>query len=282
MLRKETNWQDTLTPCLLRALLGLAILAPLHPAPAGAEPPTAITQVEDPRSLTGKAVQLPGNSVSTRGQGEAPAWGTTTSSIRQIHAAQFVPHESSTTYSMLGPTGMRYRAGGTSPWFLASLSLPTGVKVQSLEVFACDENATGDIQLTIVEYTWTGHTEYFASVTTDTPGCSYFSLNLPPAGLTVNNFNSSYLIGVGLHATDLSLRFREVNVYHQLQVSPPPPTATFTDVPLTHPFFRHVEALRASGITSGCGGGRFCPDDPVTRGQMASFLARALGLHWPY
>jgi hypothetical protein len=36
--------------------------------------------------------------------------------------------------------------------------------------------------------------------------------------------------------------------------------------------------LAASGITSGCGGDYFCPNASVTRGQMAAFLARALGL----
>jgi len=39
--------------------------------------------------------------------------------------------------------------------------------------------------------------------------------------------------------------------------------------------------LAASGITAGCNppdNDRFCPDDPVTRGQMAAFLNRALGL----
>ncbi len=39
-----------------------------------------------------------------------------------------------------------------------------------------------------------------------------------------------------------------------------------------------VNALWAAGITSGCGEWRFCPDDPVTRGEMAAFLTRALGL----
>lgn len=39
-----------------------------------------------------------------------------------------------------------------------------------------------------------------------------------------------------------------------------------------------IEALVAAGITAGCStdGPRFCPDDPVTRGQMAAFLRRAL------
>lgn len=43
-------------------------------------------------------------------------------------------------------------------------------------------------------------------------------------------------------------------------------------------FEPEVSALWAAGITSGCGDWRFCPDDPVTRGEMAAFLARALGL----
>ncbi len=43
-----------------------------------------------------------------------------------------------------------------------------------------------------------------------------------------------------------------------------------------------VEALAASGITGGCGGGNDCPDSPVTRRQTAIFLARALGLSWAH
>ena len=56
---------------------------------------------------------------------------------------------------------------------------------------------------------------------------------------------------------------------------------TFGDVPLSDPAFQYIEALAASGITSGCGGGNYCPDNPLTRRQMAVFLSKALGLHWP-
>lgn len=69
--------------------------------------------------------------------------------------------------------------------------------------------------------------------------------------------------------------------YYRLPVSPAPGTATFNDVPTSHPFFQYVEALAASGVTAGCGNGNFCPDQPVTRGQMAVLLSKALGLHWP-
>jgi hypothetical protein len=37
----------------------------------------------------------------------------------------------------------------------------------------------------------------------------------------------------------------------------------------------NINALAASGITSGCAPGRFCPTQRVTRGQMVAFLRRA-------
>jgi hypothetical protein len=55
---------------------------------------------------------------------------------------------------------------------------------------------------------------------------------------------------------------------------------TFGDVPTNYAYFRAIEALAASGITGGCGSGNFCPNQNVTRGEMAAFLARALGLHF--
>jgi hypothetical protein len=39
-----------------------------------------------------------------------------------------------------------------------------------------------------------------------------------------------------------------------------------------------INRVAAAGVATGCGGGRYCPTDLVTREQMASFLVRALGL----
>ncbi|MFO0753176.1 MAG: choice-of-anchor D domain-containing protein [Thermodesulfovibrionales bacterium] len=38
----------------------------------------------------------------------------------------------------------------------------------------------------------------------------------------------------------------------------------------------YINALAAKGITTGCGDGNFCPDDPVTREQVAAFIIRSL------
>jgi hypothetical protein len=73
-----------------------------------------------------------------------------------------------------------------------------------------------------------------------------------------------------------------VGVGWRRQVSPAPDAATFPDVPTGHPFFQFVEALAASGITAGYGNGNYGVNDPITRGQMAVFLSKALGLHWVF
>ena len=51
---------------------------------------------------------------------------------------------------------------------------------------------------------------------------------------------------------------------------------SFQDVPATHLFYRFIETLFHSGITTGCSASDFCPGATLTRAQMAIFLARAI------
>jgi hypothetical protein len=48
----------------------------------------------------------------------------------------------------------------------------------------------------------------------------------------------------------------------------------FADVPDSNIFHADISALVDSGVTSGCGGGNYCPSANVTREQMAAFLNR--------
>ena len=52
----------------------------------------------------------------------------------------------------------------------------------------------------------------------------------------------------------------------------------FKDVPASNPYARYIEHLYDHGVTGGCSTSprKYCPDDPVTRGQMAVFLLRAI------
>jgi hypothetical protein len=58
----------------------------------------------------------------------------------------------------------------------------------------------------------------------------------------------------------------------------PPACATppFPDVPCGNVFAAWIQALVAASITAGCGGGLYCPTNPVTREQMAVFLLKTL------
>ncbi len=96
-----------------------------------------------------------------------------------------------------------------------------------------------------------------------------------------NNLDHQYVLTVEQDASARPQFFGGVEVWWHRTVSPAPAVATFADVPTSHVFFQFVEALAASGITGGCGNGNFCPDAPITRGQMAAFLSKALGLHFP-
>ncbi len=62
--------------------------------------------------------------------------------------------------------------------------------------------------------------------------------------------------------------------YFALSVPP------YSDVAWSDTFAQAIDWLGDSGITAGCDGdgNRYCPDQPVTRGQMAAFLTRALHL----
>lgn len=48
----------------------------------------------------------------------------------------------------------------------------------------------------------------------------------------------------------------------------------FADVPNGNIFHGDIDALVDAGVTAGCGGGNYCPNQAVTRGQMAAFMNR--------
>ena len=51
--------------------------------------------------------------------------------------------------------------------------------------------------------------------------------------------------------------------------------ADFGDVPQGDSFHDSIEKIFRNGITTGCGAGAYCRDNPVTRAQMAVFLLKA-------
>ena len=81
------------------------------------------------------------------------------------------------------------------------------------------------------------------------------SADISGLGIVVDNFSGEIVLRVATDANDGSNNFAGVIIGYKLQVSPAPAVATFNDVPTSDFGFQYIEALVASGITGGTGGG---------------------------
>jgi hypothetical protein len=233
-----------------------------------------LAYAEGTRITDGPAVEVPLRSASDSD------WGTV-SAVDYVVPAWEMQALDGSVQNRAGFTYGRYSPSGAE--IEAPLHLPSGALIQKIELQGCDSSSTNELVYVLFRVDSSGTAQALSTVattgTTATPGCGFFQLTLG-APHQVDNYLYAYYVAVRGPSSDAS--YSAVRVYYNLQVSPAPSTARFpNDVPTTHPFFRYVEALAASGITGGCGAGTFCPDSPVTRGQMAVFLAAALGLHFP-
>jgi hypothetical protein len=191
------------------------------------------------------------------------------------------PFETSLLYS--GGRYLRYpsSAAPSIGRFLAVAHLPQGADVTYFELDACDEDGGNDLFAALIGCDYLGNCQLpLATISSATfsTACTSQAVTLASA-YRVNNFLSELRIQVDIPAGGHAA-VAGVILGYRLGVSPAPATATFADVPTTHLYFRAIEALADAGITQGCGGGNFCPNQTVTRGELAKFLANALGLHW--
>ena len=227
-------------------------------------------------------------------QAPPPAWGTSSDIAVRVPAEAFIPYGNAdgNGVALWGTDGggQRWRisqtVGGstlvTSQWFDAPLDLPSGAKITGLRGDYCNTRLLSDVLVLLQvndEPMGTNQTQY-PVFSNSNSGCASMFIDLTANNIVIDHQTKSYRVRFGLTAQDSTNKLRGAVVFYRLQISPDPATATFTDVPVGHPFHRFVEALVAAGITGGCGGGNYCPDAPVTRGQMAVFLSAALGLHW--
>ncbi len=212
--------------------------------------------------------------------GNDRSWGGQNALYVNIPQQAFVPLDSATTYEWASNNYVYPTASGT--WFGAPLTLPAGASLHGVRFFYYD-NSSSDIRFLIEKYTGvetpaTAH--LLDGYSSGTPGYTSKLFTLDPYETIFYGSSTpdvaSYVIWVSL--PNSSTMFRSARIFYKLEIPAAPSTATFTDVPTTSPYFQYVEAIRDAGIANGYGDGRYGPDDYVTRGQMAIFISRAVGM----
>ena len=171
------------------------------------------------------------------------------------HTIQARARDNHGIYSALASDSVTITAAGPAP----PSNLQAQVVSLSQVALTWTDNATNETGY-VVDRQASGSSDWLRLATLPANAASYNDTTVTPGVYT-------YRVGA-TNATGTNYAQVVVNV------------ATFADVPPTAPFWAYVEAVVREGITSGCSvtPRLYCPDSPVTRGQMAVFICRAAGI----
>jgi hypothetical protein len=143
----------------------------------------------------------------------------------------------------------------TTGVFFAQVELPEGARVNTYAIFAYDNAGSANLTTTIQDSSATyGTTALPASWSTvpnssvSTAGAStdYQLLGSTPINKTIDSFiftiHHDFAFTLSM-PKDADLRFRGAWIFWNRQIAPAPATASFADVPTSHPFFNEVQQL---------------------------------------
>ena len=207
-----------------------------------------------------------------------------------IGPSEFQPLNSGAVYSNHPNDGYVYTGGAQ---FHAPLRLPDGALITLLCYYAYDADGSGSaVEIDAIKQPAGGQPAGIIPIpgtgVSETFNIGYGTVCTAPLSYTFHTDADLDGMGVAHIAHEVyahslggtTTAIGGVRITWQRQLSLAPASPTFADVPASDIGYQYIEALAASGITGGCGGGNFCPGANLTRRQMAIFLAKALGLHW--
>jgi len=216
-------------------------------------------------------------------------FGTTDYTVTVIPASSFTADTETRTNPYVGSLIRDFGQDDDRNWysghFYSGVSVPSGAVIDFVGLQSADLIGGDNIATLFYVDRYSGTTNGIVSVSSSAHphqvGSDYNSAAL--GWQLARNVHNALVLDVYIPGgSERAGGLGWVEIWWKRVVSPGPASATFTDVPTTHPLFQFVEALHAAGITNGYPDGRFGVDDSITRGQMAVFLSSALGLHWPY
>ncbi len=218
-------------------------------------------------------------------QPESPTYGTASQILYHVGFSDFVPGTSAATNFVSTELDFKGLYSDQPVYYFAVPHLPAGALLTSYRYDFCDTDVVYHGMTYLFNCNLQGGDCEILSQLSPPPGtgtgCSSLAQDLTSRAYTVDNSSRELIVVGNVSSGTRSNVLVGAFLGYRLQVSSAPSVATFSDVPTTSPQFKFVEALVAAGVTAGCGPGIFCPTQPVTRGQMAVFLAVALGLHFP-
>jgi hypothetical protein len=207
------------------------------------------------------------------------SYGVDQYTVTTVSAVAFLPKFHLDGYDTSGSFG-RFGDPNTVQDFFAPLDLPGGAVIDYIGLNSLTD-APFAVGVALYDRFKNGNVTTIGTFSSTVHGWDT-DYNASPLGYLWNGqFGHALVLHVQQGSQPDLQYFGWVEVWWRRTVSPAVPVQFFDDVPIDHPFFQFISALANSGITAGCGNNNFCPDSPMTRGQMAVFLAKALGLHWP-
>jgi len=267
---------------------------------ASAEPPDyELVQITDPTELAERGLGLDATIYKVvrlgaqHDAGEQPEFGVDRADYSPMMSTAFMAANSLGSWATSATdTGIFCQNTGSYMWYDAQILAPTGAALQGVRTWVWDSHVTENVQMWVWEHCQPPYaagtpstTELLDLQVSNGSAGNYSGYSDIAPDRRINNLDCVLRVRVRLGDSDgdcngSSIRLQKARAQWKRQISPAPGTATFNDVPTHHIFFQHIEALVDSGITAGCGGGSFCPNATLSRGEMAVFLAKGLGLHW--
>jgi hypothetical protein len=120
-------------------------------------------------------------------------------------------------------------------------------------------------------------TPYFTDVTSAAFGFKWIQ-KMKELGITAGCGGGNYCPNDNISRAQMAIFNIRVRLGVNLAGATPsfsyPATPSFTDVAKTDFGFAWIQRMKRDAITSGCTATTYCPNDPVTRGQMAIFILR--------
>lgn len=227
-----------------------------------------------------------------RGPLPTPVKERHTESVRSVQFVPIVPAGATLQieYPTLAATATA--AGGDQVILAAPIHLPDGARITHLALDFCAEGAPdGALTAGVVQMCAGGVRcaanpmaevlrNRFAPSDCATAMHSFEASPLPPIDNATTHLYAEVLLRPFCAGGGTScMKFGNLIISYALEPAPVPATATFEDVPPSHPLFRFIEALAAAGTVE-CAPRRFCPDETLTNGEAAAIIGSALGPGW--